>query len=91
MDKIASALGVQIQKAQARTGTDVAALFCHMLFLSLAPLALSLSLQANAEDDVDFDFLVSYNNSSFMALVNAAQDKAVRANNDDTHATRGFV
>lgn len=29
-----------------------------------------------ADDDVDFDFLVSYNNSSFMALVNAAQDKS---------------
>ena len=32
---------------------------------------------AGAEDDVDFDFLVSYNNSSYVALSNAAQDKLV--------------
>ena len=32
-----------------------------------------------AEDDVDFDFLVSYNNSSYMALANATQDKSVSA------------
>lgn len=29
-----------------------------------------------AEDDLDFDFVVSYNNSNFMALHNAAPDKA---------------
>eukprot|EP00282_Hemiselmis_andersenii_P000320 CAMPEP_0114129338 /NCGR_PEP_ID=MMETSP0043_2-20121206/11423_1 /TAXON_ID=464988 /ORGANISM="Hemiselmis andersenii, Strain CCMP644" /LENGTH=980 /DNA_ID=CAMNT_0001222609 /DNA_START=126 /DNA_END=3068 /DNA_ORIENTATION=- len=28
------------------------------------------------DDDVDFDFIVSYNNSSFLPLVNAAQDKS---------------
>ena len=32
---------------------------------------------AAGEDDVDFDFLVSYNNSSYMALANAAQEKSV--------------
>mmetsp|Transcript_53150 Transcript_53150/g.108402 ORF Transcript_53150/g.108402 Transcript_53150/m.108402 type:complete len:986 (-) Transcript_53150:196-3153(-) len=30
----------------------------------------------STEEDLDFDFVVSYNNSSFMALHNAAQDKA---------------
>jgi hypothetical protein len=34
---------------------------------------------AGAEDDLDFDFVVSYNNSSYMALSNAAQDKSVRS------------
>ena len=32
-----------------------------------------------AEDDIDFDFLVSFNNTSYMALVNAAQEKSVCA------------
>lgn len=31
---------------------------------------------AGAEDELDFEFLASYNNSSFMALHNAAQEKA---------------
>lgn len=35
-----------------------------------------MSAAVGAEDDVDFDFLVSYNNSSYMALSNAAQDKS---------------
>lgn len=35
-----------------------------------------IHMNNNVEDDVDFEFLVSYNNSSFMALHNAAQDKA---------------
>ena len=31
---------------------------------------------AGAEDELDFEFLASYNNSAYMALHNAAQDKA---------------
>ena len=30
----------------------------------------------SAEDELDFEFLASYNNSAYMALHNAAQDKA---------------
>lgn len=30
---------------------------------------------AGADDDVDFDFIVSYNNSSFIPLHNAVQDR----------------
>jgi len=35
-----------------------------------------IHMNNNIEDDVDFEFLVSYNNSSFMALHNAAQEKS---------------
>jgi len=38
---------------------------------------MNMASVVGAEDDVDFDFLVSYNNSSYMALANAAQDKSV--------------
>ena len=41
-----------------------------------------------AEDDLDFDFLVSYNNSSYMALVNAAQDKSVSDPRPLAHSPR---
>ena len=40
-------------------------------------LAQNVGINMNGtEDDLDFDFVVSYNNSSFMALHNAAPDKA---------------
>jgi len=37
---------------------------------------IQMASAAGAEDDLDFDFVVSYNNSSYMALSNAAQDKS---------------
>lgn len=52
---------------------------------------LNLAGAPAAEDDVDFDFLVSYNNSSFMALSNAAQDKSELDVLPDVADARGFM
>jgi len=44
---------------------------------TLTPQPSTLNPQvAGAEDELDFEFLASYNNSAFMALHNAAQEKS---------------